>query len=366
MEAEHALPRGKVRRPFALRPNLGSFHTYDALIKHIMGRASGMGLTQAQLSNFEKSLSEIASSLERLNIRVGNEGRPGNKKAALCLISEIAFCYRNPVQAIGSLSNSYSLIVKMAENVREGMLRPAPDILERRVAECKSRANLLCSVSGLRQIRRDAVARGEPRNSAYPLPEISNPALAPYVNVGPSLRDGRAVDPRRPIQVNPAEGEEREDYGKTIALITKRFSSVDKTNAVWFRTTLEEIADSLSAIPFKVSKRRLLCLIAETCLLYKSPSQILDGFRRSYAVLREIAKTVDAGRKCPVSPGKEKEAEDFARKVRKFGSLSGLTRIRTYAALSTNGSGSTYGIEFVSLYEFKEITYGKGKEVGPF
>jgi len=362
MEKEHALPRGKVRRPFALKPNLGSFHTYDALIKHIMKRASRMGLTQAQLSDFEKSLNEIASSLERLNIRVGNEGHPGNKKAALCIISEIAFCYKDPVQVIKSLSTSYSLIVKMADKVREGRLRPVPDSLERRAAIYRDAAKLLCSVSGLRHLRRDAVTSGNPGESTHLLPEISNPALIGYVHVSPSLQNGRGVDSRRPIPFYPVEGEKQGEYGQTVAMIMKRMILADRTNASWIKVAVPEIMDSILAIPFKEDKRRIIRLVAETCILYKDPCRILDGFRSSFAVLKDITENADAGKKYPTSPGKEKEAEDFARRVRMFTSIYSLTRIRTKAALSMNGNGATYEIEFVSMQELKDISYGRGQE----
>lgn len=360
------LPRSKARRPFALRQPLRSFSTYDSLIRHIMRKASRAGLVRPQIPEFEKSLREISSSIERLRIGVGNNGRPGNKKAALCLVSEIALCYRDPVQAIRSLSASYSLILKMADRVREGRLRQPPDTLEKRAAQYGAIATLLCSVSGLRQLRRDALNSGNPGESTHPLPEISNPALVGYVSVQPSLLNGKGVDSRRLIAVEPAEGEKMGDYSRTIALITKRLSSVDRTNAVWFRTSLEEIAGHLSAIPFGVDKRRLLCLIAETCLLYREPSKILEGFRGSYAVLDEIAKTAGAGKKFPLVPGKEREAEDFARRVRRFGSLHGLTGIRANASLGMNGNGSTYEIEFVTMHKFREISYGRGPEAGQF
>ena len=361
----HSLPRGKVSRPFALRPNLASFHTYDALITHIMKKASRTGLAQPQLSYFEKSLKEIASSIERLRIRVGNEGRPGNKKAALCLLSEIAFCYRDPLRAISSLSNSYSLIVKMADSVRNGRLRAIPENFEKRAEECEANARLLCSVSGLRQIRRDAVTSGEPKDSTYGLPEVSNVAMIGYVNVGPSLQNGKGLDYRRPMPISPAKGEAVGDYSKTIELIVKRMIScgvAEKFNGTWIRVAFEEIAESISAIPFEGNKRRMLCLIAETCILYKDASCILEGFRKSYAVLKEISEIVDAGKKYPISPGQDKPAEDFACRVRMFGSLYGLTRIRTYAALSTNGSGSTYEIGFVDSQELKEISSGRGPD----
>lgn len=365
MHQAHPLPRGKVSRPFALKPNLSSFHTYDALIKHIMKKASRMNLTPSQISSFEKCLNDISASLERLRIVVGNDGILGNKKAALCLIAEIAFCYRDPVHAINSLRKSYVLIVRMADKARDGRLKPVPEYFERRAAECRENAKLLCSVSGLRQIRREAASSGEPRNSTYRLPEVSDAAMIGYVNVGPSLQNSKGVDSRRPMPINPAKGEAIGDYSKTIELIAKRMIScgvAEKFNATWIRVAFEEIAESISALPFEGNKRRILCLIAETCIVYRDPARILDGFRKSYSVLKEIAEMVKKGKAYPICPGQAKRAEDFARRVRMFGSLYGLTRIRTYASLSTNGSGSTYEIGFVNHQELKEISSGRNPD----
>ncbi|MCX6768652.1 MAG: hypothetical protein NTY83_02325 [Candidatus Micrarchaeota archaeon] len=365
MHQAHPLPIRKVNRPFALRPDLGSFHTYDALIKHIMKKASGMGLAPQKLSHFEQHLKDISASTERLKMMGVDGGRPGNKKAVLCIVAEIAFCCRDPAHAIKSLRNSYALIVRMADNVRNGRPKPVPEHLEKRVAECEATAKLLCSVSGLRQIRREAASSGQLQGSTYRLPEVSDAAMIGYVNVSPSLQNGQGVDSRRPIPINPAKGEARGDYSKTIALILERLvscGSAERFNGTWIRVAFEEIAESISALPFEGNKRRILCLIAETCILYKDAAGVLDGFRESYSVLKKISETVEKGKTYPIRPGQEKRAEDFARRVRMFASLSAMTTIRAYAALSTNGSGSTYEIGFVNHQELREIAYGKGRE----
>lgn len=121
------------------------------------------------------------------------------------------------------------------------------------------------------------------------------------------------------------------------------------------RYVLQEIAQCILELPFSGQREKAFRCIVETCMLYPKPHNMLMQFRNSLFTARRVAETVKAGRSYPIAPGKEHEAAEFMRKLRRFTSLQGLESIRRMALNGVSGAFNNCQIEFVSWEDVEKI-----------
>ncbi len=122
------------------------------------------------------------------------------------------------------------------------------------------------------------------------------------------------------------------------------------------RMMLQEIAGCIREIPFSGGRGTGFGCIAEICMLCPSPISSLDKFRETYKVIRKVAEDAKEGRQCPIAPGRERDAEEFMRKLRNFTSANGLQEIKKKAILPMgNGSGGC-PVEFLAWKDIERIS----------
>jgi len=347
--------RGRMKRPFCLKFRPSSFSNYEEVMRHISQKAVEKGTHPALVRQMEARLHSISDSLERLKFI-------GNKKAALIIIPEIAFCYPNPLYIMEGFSRSYSIMAEMAIAVSEGRVGHATGDDAARAEECKSKAEMLISVMGLRQIRFNAATTGPAGVSTYEIPVVIENDLIGFVNFGRAVERGRRNDFRRPRPIKLVRLEPRFKYELTIDYVVgEMLSAAEKGNAALAKTAFTEIVDSMNLFHFDGDRKKALCTIAETCMLYENPIHVLESYRDAYSVMAEIAADMKNGRRQPVAWECERKTGEFKDRLMRFTTLSGLVEIRRNAAIATNGSPSTYQIPFITAKQLTDIAVGKTK-----
>lgn len=152
------------------------------------------------------------------------------------------------------------------------------------------------------------------------------------------------------------------DYSRALTELLKKFLPHCKFgpgNIAELRLMLEELAGCITGIPFSGRREKGFFCIGDICMLYPNPLDVLGKFRDSYKVIKRVADDAKAGRTCPVASGKEREMDEFLRKVRGLASADGLQAIRESALLEIRKGVTTYEIEFLDWGAIERISEDK-------